>query len=127
MILIKKIEFMDIDRDMVELAFMSLPDYGLLVNTDSGQDITKASVVNELVRSKRFRRPDGTELRIGFSEQAADVLGLSYEAFANLEDLLSQTQNTVYEHTNKIQGLKKEIYAFKSMTRWERFLSVFKS
>lgn len=42
-------------------------------------------MAREIVRGRRFCRPDGTEVLIVLSEQAADVLGLQYEAWRELE------------------------------------------
>ena len=132
MILIDKIEFINIDADQIELAHYKEPDYPFLVGTEHGEDIKTASVIRELVKGRRFRRSDGTDVVIGHSKDTGDILGLSYEAFDNLEELLSITQDTVWEEKQKCayekahaEKLSTQVYALETMSRWEHLKKVF--
>jgi len=82
MLLISKIEFLDVDGDETTI-FESKPFEPLFLR---GGEMIQAEVAQELVRGRRFRRPsDGEDVVIGCSKQAQDVIGLQYEAWENLE------------------------------------------
>ena len=99
MIIIKHIEFIETDRDPFEIIRQNMPYVGIPVITDEGEDIVECSLISELIKGRRFRRPsDNKDIVIGVSKQAQDVIGIQYEAWAtefklrcSLEDRLSDS------------------------------------
>ena len=84
MIIIKNIEFLETDKDIYEIYQQDHRSNFFKV----GDDFVERKIFTELIRGRRFRRPsDGTDIIIGVSKQAQDVIGLQYEAFTNLEQM----------------------------------------
>lgn len=88
MILIKKIEYLETDRDPFELISYGGPYGTVKVLSDKGAVAVPVSQVIELVKGRYFTRPDGIEINVGLSKQAAGVLGLQYEAWNSMEENL---------------------------------------
>lgn len=110
MLLISKIEFLDVDVD-VHTIFEVKPWEPLPLK---GGEMVEAKVAQELVRGRRFRRPnDGMDIVIGCSKQAQDVIGLQYEAWESLEN------DRDYWHTQCVASRLK-IESIKQAGFWKR-------
>lgn len=110
MLLITKIEFLDVDGD--SHAVVDERQLEPLHPKDIG--MTEEKIVRELVRGRRFTRPnDGVEIVIGLSKQAQDIIGLQYEAWEALE------KDRDYWHRKCIASRLK-IDSIKMAGFWER-------
>ena len=119
MLLIKNIEFYETDRDPVQIIRQSGSYEAIQVISDRGGCVVPLSEVRELVYGRRFVRPsDGTDLVVGVSQQAQDVLGLQYEAWQNMSDALDTCQAASAIKSREIEDAKKA-------TLWTRIKWVF--
>ena len=105
MILISKIEYSEIE-----------PDDHVTVDRYSDRYITSEptpkdlapNIETETIRGTRFVRPsDGTDIVIGCSGEAAELIGIQYEAWDNLKKDLAYSDYM-------IKGLQAEIKKIKS-------------
>jgi len=86
MIIIKHIDFLEVDRTRCEI--LSKPHFEpIFVKDNEGPRLGDfAEIHKELIVGRRFIRPsDGTDIYIGVSKQAQDIIGLQYEAWNNIE------------------------------------------
>lgn len=110
MLLISKVEFLDVDGDE-QTIFETKPREPLPLKCG---EMVEAKVAQELVRGRRFRRPnDGTDIVIGCSNQAQDVIGLQYEAWESLEKDRDHWHTQCVASRLKIDSIKKAGF-------WER-------
>lgn len=110
MILITKIEYCQTDRDAYEIYHSDLYEKSeplFSCNSVSPRTPVSDSVVREVVRGRRFVRPDGLEVMVGMTEQAADVLGLQYEAWQELEDRANENWALYHNHKRVLEATKK--------------------
>lgn len=90
MILIKKIEYIETDRDPIEIVSMNRPDAFVPVLTDTGKEHIEVKEIIELVRGRRFCRPsDGLDIIIGMPKKVQDLIVIQYEAWDRMA-----TENT---------------------------------
>lgn len=105
MIVIKSVEFLETNRDPIEL-LATTPPYSP-VFYGPGPPIEQ-EIFKELIRGRRFCRPsDGTDIIVGVSKQAGEVLGIMYEAWDNIE----KAYNT---EVSKHSITARELYKCKS-------------
>ena len=114
MILITKIEYTEVDGDVREI----FQHKRRPIFRNNHRERVDEKVVREVVRGRRFCRPDGREIAVGLSEQAADVLGLQYEAWRELEQ---RAEN----HRNREMNLDWELLAIKKAGFWTRLKWLF--
>ena len=101
MIVITKIEIVETENDIARFVHLSEDNDILCVG-----DICPQIITEEVVRGHRFRHPIKGDFIIGFKNEAAEILGLQFEAFENLS-------NDNYILNQKIVLLKKDIDASK--------------
>ena len=127
MILIKHIDFIEVDRDQVELAHFERPEMSYRVDSNEGDQIVPGEVIRELIKGKRFRRPrDNMDIYVGISKQAGDVLGLCYEAWDTMERALNNSSAIQAIALKQHQRLEAELKEIKSLTFFQRFQILFK-
>ena len=91
MILVKKIEYIETDRDPIDIISMVRPNYPVRVGTEKGAKLVEVSEIHELIKGRRFVRPSTqTDIVIGMSKQASEVIGIQYETFDNMEESIAQ-------------------------------------
>lgn len=117
MIVITDVKFMEFDRDEMILAFRD-PYRGIDVRTHEGYETCSAMELQELVRGRRYVRPDGQELVIGVSKQAQDVIGIQYEAF----DTLRKESDRYF---TEIISMQEEMRKVRSASFWVRLKWIF--
>ncbi len=116
MILIKRIECVQVDGDMVSIMShspLSMPHFP--VRNELGEEafVDTRELHQELVRGRLFRRPDGTEVVIGMSEQCQDLIGLQYEAWDNTlnnVDRLMAREQALVKKNNQISQRLADIH-----------------
>ena len=119
MILIKHIEFCEVDRDSVSIWARINPYGAVEVLSDHGETTVSVSEIRELVRGRRYQRPsDGTDVVIGMSQQAQDVLGLQYEAIETMRDDVDRYHRLFMSERNKVEAAKRA-------SLWDRIKWVF--
>ena len=119
MILIKHIEFIQVDRDPYQMISCSAPYEAVEVLSDKGDVVVPINEVAELIKGRRFVRPsDNVDITIGLSKQAEDVLGIQYEAWDEL-------QKRADDYWNNFIAIRERIEAVQKMSFWERFKGVF--
>ena len=80
MLLVKNIEFVEVDKEFVELLHTRVGNPKFSLHSNKGSTLCTAEEIRELVKGRRFYRPDGAEIIIGCSAQAAEIIGIQYEA-----------------------------------------------
>lgn len=117
MILIKNIETIEIDRDPVEILKYNNPFQPVPVNGNTAME--PIEVIKEFVHGRLFCRPsDGKEINLGMTKQAQDVIGIQFEAWEYLENLLSECRNYANMKNQQIEKIK-------SATFWKRLKWLF--
>lgn len=82
MIVIKHIEFLETDVDPIKPLKDTPPHTPIFC----GDEPVNREVLSELISGRRFVRPsDGTDIIVGVSKQAQNILGIMYEAWDNME------------------------------------------
>ena len=121
MIVITKIEFFETDRDPAEIARNTHPYEYINVNTEQGaKEIVSQKITSEWISGNRFIRPsDGTDIVIGMSVQAQELIGIQYDSWLSMSNELSK-----YQTINEIK--EKEIESAKRATLWTRIKWVLK-
>ncbi len=122
MIIIKNIEFIETDCDPVELPTTTHP-YSPVI---CGDEAIPHDVLSELIRGMRFRRPsDGVYIVVGLSRQAQDVLGLTYEAWENLEEAYETERRNHAMTTSEMIRYRTKIKEMEDSTFWKRLKLLF--
>lgn len=119
MILIKRIEWIETDRDPEEIIYYNRPDVSVLVDTEHGADTVEVSTVRELCYGRRFRRPgDLKEVCIGMSREAATLIGMQHEAWQGMEERLDAERMMTCR-------LQNELNTVKTASFWQRLIWLF--
>lgn len=126
MILIKNIEMVEVDRDPYEILSTIHPYEAISVYNGSNIEHIEHEVFTELIRGRRFIRPDGKELIIGCSKQAEEVIGIQYESWENLMGLHESTREELYREKGKLLKANEELYAIKQLGFFKRLVLLFK-
>ena len=119
MIIIKNIDFIEVDKTRYEL--LSKPhSEPVWVKDNEGPRLADfTEFEEELIIGRRYKRPsDGTDVYIGVSREAQNIIGLQYEAWDNL-----QREHDFYygEHSR----LLKIIEEINQASFWTRVKSLF--
>lgn len=113
MIVIKNIDFFETDMDPVEVY-------------DNCVDPTQAEFCVELIKGRKFTRPDGEKVVVAASKQAQDVLGLLYEAWEDLEKRFTATQNAYYKTWMCLEAREIELSVYKNASFRQRIKYLFR-
>ncbi len=114
MILIKSIEFYETKMDPIEIVNPNILYKQSLVTSNYDKEYAEVSDLRELIHGRRFRRPsDGTEIVIGVSKQAQDLIGIQYEAWDNMEKQL----DSYYRESMKTRSILTKIEKANLLTR----------
>lgn len=89
MIVIESIKCFETDERTMQVS-LSRFNHSDLVPINKGKRAIEARQYNELVQGVRFRRPDDTEIIVGMSKQAQEVIGLQYESWQRMQDRLDR-------------------------------------
>jgi len=95
MILVKSIEIIETDQDPINIIHRNAPSTPIRVN--NGKATALCSEISEMVRGRLFVRGDGTEITIGMTQDAQDVLGIQCEAWDNIQDAYNESQREYRE------------------------------
>ena len=116
MIVIKNVEIFEVDRNPIEILSTTLPHQHVF---PCSGDPVSVEVFRELIRGRRFVRPsDGTDIVVGMSIQAEDVIGLQYEAWDEINNSLNYFRSSLAKSDSEIMRLKSARF-------WERFRWLF--
>lgn len=122
MIIIKDIEFLEVDGDKYEILSKNPSDP---IETVDGKWVD-GILVRELIKGVRFRRPrDNIDIVVGTSKQAADIIGIQYECWQNLEMELNNLRVISANYKVKINNLSNELNDIKSSTFLKRLNQLF--
>lgn len=77
-----------------------------------GNSIAHAGVLRELVQGRRYIRPDGTEVIIGNSCEAASTIGIQYEAWEEKERMIEDLQTDLGRARYQIDVLKGKVHYY---------------
>lgn len=116
MIVIKNIEYIETDKDPLEIISTKMP-HNLVGYTNKDAPIT-VEYLTELIHGRRFVRPDGRTLYIGVSEQAQEVIGIQYGAWNTKE-------REMQEWVSAYQREKTKVDMYRSAKLWKRIKYLF--
>jgi hypothetical protein len=117
MIVVKNIDFLETDRDPVEL-LATTPTH---MPIWCGEEPVQHDALIELIRGRRFRRPtDGVDIVVGVSKQAQDVIGIQYEAWDNLQKAYDAEQRNHQRTTSEMYGYKSRVDEMLNSSFWQR-------
>ena len=103
MIVITKIETIETHEDWIEFAHLNLPQ---LKYVNPGEFLSdKEYFIRELVRGRRFRKPNGEEIIIGITNQASEILGILYESYDNMNQVVEENKYFRYQCQTKLLNL----------------------
>lgn len=103
MIVIKNIEFLEVDRDFWEIHHYERDH--ILVRENGAEAMAPVEVIRELIQGYRFMRPDGTEIYVGMSRQVADVIGIQYESWDNMQRELADSESRADRYADECDML----------------------
>lgn len=108
MIIIKNIDFIETDRDPYEILSTTIPYQPIHVVSNDGPETIDHTILRELIRGRRFRRPsDRKDMIIGVSEQAQDIIGIQYEAWDRLDEECQKWSDRCSYLTNENKAIKE--------------------
>jgi len=108
MILIKGIEYIEVDRDPYQILSESLPYQAVMVSNGTECRPESVECLTEFVSGRRFVRPsDGTDVVIGMSKDVSRLIGIQFEAYENIEKELKQWINRTSELSGKVNKAEK--------------------
>ena len=119
MILVESVKSYEVPDNIHEIIHKQLPYEACEVLTNDGTEFISTELIHELIRGRRFRRPDGTEIVVGWSSEVQSVLGLTYEAWETKEGECRGLRNTA-------DVFQRENNRFKQANFWQRFKWLFK-
>lgn len=130
MILIRSVDWIEIDGNYVKLTQIKTPPFSYLSERHSPDEKIK----EELIWGRRFvRSSDGTDVVIGVSDEAGKVLGLQYEAWEKLEKELYQARTEhgiakreLAKTRLELEGAIVRFYKIANENFWERLKRLFK-
>ena len=121
---------------ITEVKCITVPDADIHTIEYSPEDVIKSlppdeplpelEVVVESIRGVEFITPTYEKVRIGFSQQATQVLGLSYDVYKNMSkqlDSMRADYNREYDRRMKVEA---EFSAYKNAGILERIKRVFR-
>ena len=128
MIVIKNIDFFRTDMDLIEIFNYTDPPGGVWV----GREFLEVEFCKELIKGRRFIRPDGEEVVVGVSKQAQDVLGLLYEDWGKQRRALFLVQNAYRDVCvkldsvgEKLEAKEGELDVYRNASFWQRLKYLF--
>ena len=103
MIVIMEVKAVEVDRPIYKIQrFTKLP----LLGGEPWKTIPAETVHQEVIKGRRFRRPsDGTDIVVGCSKQAQDIIGIQYEAWENMEKAMNNMTNSFVDLQNKLSDI----------------------
>lgn len=124
MIVIKNIEYYEVDRDEWRIHVMTEPHRAMPVN--DGAAYVETDVLDELIRGNRFRRPsDGIDVCIGMSKEHQKLIGIQYEAWEGMSDNLYRASRDASKYKLELGRKKVFIGSLESAGLWQRIKWVF--
>lgn len=123
MLVIKRIEFFETDRDPLDVLYCSSPN----VPVDGVNGTIDFELFRELIRGREFVRPsDGKRLVVGCSKEAQEVLGMMYDAWAEMEDRIESLEADKRHLTNFVSVATNALEEIRDETFWQRVKRVFR-
>ena len=117
MLVIRKVEFLEVNKDPLELLATTQP--GMPV--ECGEELVPVDFFKELIRGRRFVRPsDGIDIIVGCSRQAEEVIGLQYEAWDNLQNAYAAEQINHHRTTSEMYEYKSRVDEMFRSSFWQR-------
>jgi len=126
MLVVTKIETFETPMDTAQLerfiyANPQKPEYLPI----DGEPVN-VQVLKEVIRGRRFVHPKkGIDVTIGMSSQVAEVLGLQYEAFEELQRQRNFWYEQHGEEFQRAEKMKWRLDRIKSYGLWKRIKCVF--
>ena len=120
MIVIRNIDFIETPQDRTEIYHQDPMSPPILLRTQGDDEYMPVSIVQELIRGRCFRRPDGSELVIGASKQAEEVLGLQYEAWETVHRELCTQRSRLLAAHKQVHKYKDELNGIRCASIWKR-------
>lgn len=123
MLVIKRVEFFETDRDPLDVLYHSnpnLPVYGV-------NGTIEFELFRELIRGREFVRPsDGKRLVVGCSKEAQEVLGMMYEAWEEMQDRIESLEADKRHLTHFLGRVSQKLEEIRNETFWQRVKRVFR-
>lgn len=117
--IIRNIDVFETDRDPCAILMEKEPGSQYVGNFD-GSDMMPIEQFHELIYSREFVRPGGSRIRIGTSKQAADVLGIQYEAWDSMNAALETSNMERGKGWQLVWKQRKELDKIKQAGFWQR-------
>lgn len=115
MIIIKSCEVIDVGDVTIQDIYRYQSWRCVPIN--DGTDAVEASVIQELIRGRRFVRPsDGIDVYLGCTKEVQDLIGIQYEAWDSLQDRYNQSVSNYTQLMTTTNQLNSEIMKIKSLS-----------
>ena len=129
MLVITNIDTLEVENDIAEI-----PHWDHDLSPAPHDEVIKnESVKAEVVKGRRFIRPDGSEIMVAASVQSQKVLGLMYEAWEsntrlinNLHDTAMRLKFDLMVSRGAKDGLERQLITHTS-TFWKRLKHLFRT
>ena len=120
MIIIRSVEVDEVDEGVYTILHRNPCDY------IPGTDLPPSTMVSEVVTCRQFVRSDGTDVMIGMSCEAADVLGLQYEAWNEMERNLESQNQKFTDLCRQVGRMGAKLYTIHQARWWTRLKWLFR-
>jgi len=98
MIVIESMKWYEVEHDVAEIMCMKRGDHLMVKHSDETARIpVSAEVLHEVVHGRQFTNPQtGRSIMVGTSKEIGHLLGLQYEAWAEMEHRLRHSDSLIY-------------------------------
>lgn len=129
MLVVTKIETIETSKNITEIERFIYDQAGPFGTCDwvplEGQPVD-LKVLKEVIRGRRFVHPKkGIDVVIGMTSQVAEVLGLQYESFEELEKSRSYWSEQHNDELCKNAVLSEQLHQMETWGLWKRIKCVF--
>lgn len=122
MIVVTKIETVDVDMDIFQL--MPPQEMYLPINGGDSSPVS-TSVIYESIRGIHYNLPDGRKLCIGLSNQAHEAIGVPLVCFNDQADEVQRLYRENTELYTDLEAAKNLLEGINNRNIWQRIKEVF--
>jgi len=127
MILIKSIDYYEVDRDPIEIINNNPPYAGVPLISNGSKDIVTCEVLSEWAGGRVFINPqNGLEIKIANSKAVQDLIGIQFEAWDNLQAEHETCRQNLIAARRNLTKTFKQINAAHKASVWTRLKWLFK-
>lgn len=110
MILLSEVKFYEVDGESPHAVLMDAAPDGLIPlmnSSNSAPPFIEIPVYQELIRGRRFIRPDGEVLYVGCSKEVQDIIGIHYDEWDKLEATSEANRDNYISVKHELEDIRE--------------------